>query len=64
MKTSVGVSDSREVEDLITQGSSEAGLISTTNLASGVVDFFLSSEYEISYGPLVLQPQSFQDDLL
>ena len=64
VKTSVGMSDSREVEDLITQGSSEAGLVSTSNLASGVDDFFASSEHELSYGPLILQPQSFQDDLL
>ena len=40
VKTSVGISDSREVKELITQGSIEAGIISSSSLASGVKDFF------------------------
>ena len=62
--TTVGISSSKEVDEVVSQGSTEAGLISSVNLASGVVDFFSSSEDEISYGPLLLRPQSYQDDLL
>ena len=63
MKTSVGTSDERIVGESVTQGSIEAGILSSSNLSSGVVDFFSSSEEEISYGPFPLLPQSFQDDL-
>ena len=63
VKTSVGISESKETKEIVTQGSIEAGLISSSNLALGVEDFFSSSEDEVSYGPLLLQPQSYQDDL-
>ena len=63
VKTSVGVSEARETEENVTQGSTEAGIISSSNLSKGVEDFFSSSEHEVSYGSLSLLPQSFQDDL-
>ena len=63
MKIPVGDSERRETGEGITQGSSEAGIVSSTNLSKGVDYFFVSSEEEISYGPLKLLPQSFQDDL-
>ena len=46
------------------QGSIDAGIVSSSNLSSGVVDFFAQSEYEMNYGPLNLIPQSYQDDLM
>ena len=58
VKTSVGISESKETNEIVTQGSIEAGLISSSNLGSGVEDFFSSSESEISYGPLPFQPQA------
>ena len=64
VKTSVGTSEPKETKEIITQGSIEAGLVSSSNLASGVEDFFSSSEYELSYASLPLNPQSYQDDLL
>ena len=54
VKTSVGISDSKETKEIVTQGSIEASLISSSKLASGVEDFFSSSEDEVSYGPLLL----------
>ena len=46
------------------QGSIEAAILSSSNLSQGVEDFFQSSEYELSYGPLKLLPQSWQDDMM
>ena len=33
------------------------------NLDNGVRDFFIDSEYEVSYGGLILSPALFQDDV-
>ena len=42
----------------------KAGILSSSNLSQGVVDFFSSSESEVSYGSFQLLPASFQDDLM
>ena len=64
VRTPVGNSDVRDTKENLAQGSPEAGIISAQSLSQGVDDFFSSSESEVSYGPLRLLPQSFQDDLM
>ena len=59
----VGESEPRETDENVTQGSTEAGILSANNLSKGLDDFFQSSECKVSYGTLVLRPQSFQDDI-
>ena len=49
VKTTVGVSESREVKEIIQQGSIDGAIVSSSNLSSGVDDFFKSSEMEINY---------------
>ena len=63
VRTVVGDSESEETGENLAQGSMEASLGSSVNISRGVSDFFSSSEYEVSYGPIKLQPQSFMDDL-
>ena len=56
MRTVVGDSDKREVEDTISQGSIDGGILSSNNLSKGVDDFFASSEDEVSYLQIPLLP--------
>ena len=44
------------------QGTIEGAICSAVNLDNGVRDFFEGSEYELSYGDVVLAPALFQDD--
>ena len=46
------------------QGTIEGAICSAVNLDNGVRDFFEGSEYELSYGDVVLAPALFQDDFL
>ena len=64
VRTSVGDSKSIETKENMAQGSIEAAILSSSNLSQGVEDFFQTSEYELSYGPLKLLPQSWQDDMM
>ena len=63
VRTPVGDSEKRETGENIAQGSTEGSLTSSSNLSSGVKDFFEESEHEVHYGPLKILPPSFQDDL-
>ena len=56
--------DKRETGENIAQGSNDGSLLSSSNLSSGVNDFFLDSECEVFYGLLKLLPQSFVDDII
>ena len=58
MRTVVGESETEETGENLAQGSMEASLGSSVNISKGVSDFFSTSEHEVSYGPIKLQPQS------
>ena len=59
----MGESEKKKASECISQGSIDAGIVSSVNLGKGVDDFFGSSDDEISYGSTRLLPQAFQDDL-
>ena len=63
VRTPVGDTDSREVGEGWGQGTIEGASCSSVNLDKGVSDFFSNSEYEVSYGDVVLSPALFQDDV-
>ena len=64
VRTPAGDLDKRETGENIAQGSNDGSLLSSSNLSSGVNDFFLDSECEVFYGLLKLLPQSFVDDII
>ena len=57
--------DSKEVEtpESLGQGSSKGAIVSTKSISKGIEEFFSSSEYEVSYGPIPLIPFQFLDIL-
>jgi hypothetical protein len=63
VRTAVGDTESREIGEGWGQGTIEGAVCSAVNLDKGVQDFFFNSEYEVSYGDLVLGPALFQDDV-
>ena len=63
VRTPVGDTEQEDVGETISQGSIDAGIVSSSNLSSGVEDFFSDSEFEGFYGLLRLQPLLYQDDL-
>ena len=63
VKTGVGLSESTELGENITQGSIGGALLSTVNLDYTVNNHFKTSNYEISYSHIRLQPLIFQDDI-
>ena len=63
VRTPVGDSEAREIGEGLGQGTIEGALCSAVNLDKGVTDFFSDSEYEVSYGDIVLRPALFQDDV-
>ena len=63
VKTGVGLSDSTQLGEHITQGSIGGALFSTVNLDYTLNLHFVKSQYEISYSQLRLQPLIFQDDI-
>ena len=63
VKTGVGLSESTELGENITQGSIGGALFSTVNLDYTVNNHFKKSQYEISYSQIRLQPLIFQDDI-
>ena len=62
-RTPVGDSTPKEIGEGIGKGTIEGALCSAVNLDQGVTDFFANSEYEVSYGDVVLRPALFQDDV-
>ena len=63
IKTSVGVTESFEVGPSVAQGSIGGGLISSCNLDYSINKFFKSSNSEVFYCDLRIQPMIYQDDL-
>ena len=63
VRTPVGDTDMRDVGEGWGQGTIEGASCSAVNLDKGVTDFFADSEYEVSYGDVVLFPALFQDDV-
>ena len=63
VRTAVGDSRDVEISESLGQGTSEGAIVSTNSISNGVRDFFGDREFEVSYGPLVLSPIQFVDDL-
>ena len=63
VRTAAGDSEWREIGEGWGQGTIEGASCSAVNLDKGVHDFFSNSEYEVSYGDVVLSPALFQDDV-
>ena len=63
VKTGVGISNSTDLGENITQGSIGGALVSTVNLDYTVDLQFKKSKHELSYAGTKLQPLIFQDDL-
>ena len=63
VRTPVGDTEERDIGEGWGQGTIEGALCSAVNLDNGVRDFFAGSEYEVSYGGLMLGPALFQDDV-
>ena len=59
----MGDTEERDTGEGWGQGTIEGALVSAVNLDNGVRDFFFDSEYEVSYGDLMLSPALFQDDV-
>ena len=57
------MTDTREVGEIIGQGSSSGAVVSAANLDNGVMKMFNDSCDEISYGSTKLKPLMFQDDI-
>ena len=63
VKSASGLSDSKYIGENVTQGSVLGGLISANNLDTGIMEQFEGSEKEVGYGPILLKPLLFQDDI-
>ena len=63
VRTAVGDSETREINEGVAQGSMEASLISSSSLWKGTSDIFASSECEISYGNFTISTFEYQDDI-
>ena len=63
VRTPVGDTVWRETGEGWGQGTIEGAICSAINLDKGVRDFFSSSEYEMTYGDVLLAPALFQDDV-
>ena len=63
VRTPVGDTEERDTGEGWGQGTIEGAICSAVNLDNGVRDFFTGSEYEVSYGDLMLGPALFQDDV-
>ena len=63
VRTASGESKVEYTGENITQGSVSGALISANNLDRGINQFFETSQHEISYNKIRLQPLIFQDDI-
>ena len=64
VKTPVGLSEEEEISDTVMQGMVEAAITSSSKVAVGIEEAFLTSEKEIKYFDLEMNPQSYVDDVL
>ena len=63
VRTAVGDSDVKELNEIVAQGRLEGAVVSTNIISKGINDFFIDSEYEESYGRITLLPMQFFDDI-
>ena len=63
VKTPVGMSETVETGPILAQGSVEAAIASSSNIAVGVDEKFEESDKEVEYYGLDLNPFSFMDDI-
>ena len=61
--TGVGVTEERDVGKVVGQGTVGGALTSQLNIDKCVDRYFYGSTDECNYGPVRMQPMSFQDDL-
>ena len=64
VKTPAGPTESKEVHELVAQGSGGAALASQLDIGSGVKCYFNNSTDEARYGSVRTQPQCYQDEVL
>ena len=63
VRTPVGHTEYRNVEETLGQGTSESGPISSASLSGGVADYFHDSACEVMYDSLALSACLYQDDI-
>ena len=63
VQTPVGMTEEQDTGEGVGQGTLEGALVSGVNIDKGVNEYFKDSEYEVSYGPVPLQPILYQDDV-
>ena len=64
VKTAGGLSETAVVGDCIGQGTAGGALVSQANLDHGLRMFFTSSNEEMYYGEVRIEPLAYQDDVL
>ena len=66
VKTTSGMTETREVGDCIGQGTAGAALVTQANLDQGLMEYFgdVDNDAFISYGDVRLQPMAYQDDIM
>ena len=63
VNTPVGTSQPKETGPNVQQGTVEAGVISSGSIDKGVNDTFASSDCELKYLELTINPQIYMDDI-
>ena len=63
VKTPVGVSESKEIHEIVAQGSADSGPTSANNISKGVERVFEDSEGEVEYLGIKLAPLILMDDI-
>ena len=63
VQTGFGVSKYKHCNETIAQGSFGGAIISAANLDDGIQELFEDSQYEVSYGSVLLKPLLYQDDI-
>ena len=64
VNTPVGVSDSADTGPIVTQGSLDAGILSSVSIDNGTSVTFANSDCEVDYYGLNLSPLRYQDDIM
>ena len=63
VRTGVGITDKRDIDETLGQGSLGGAIASSLNLSLGFKDYFASSQDEICYGRVRIESLIFQDDV-
>ena len=64
VETGNGLSEEKDVGEIVAQGSGGAALVSQVNLDRGINEMFCGSENNVTYGAVRLQPLTFQDNIV